>query len=145
MAIASHYSYSYSSDGNDFLEGGDGNDDLSGGLGEDTLTVGSGTDYFTFYASSDGIDTITDFSVADDTIKVSASNFGGELTVDNSIAAEQFVIGTASGDKSNRFIYNQNTGALFFDPNGTDAAAQVQLATLSTGLALTNADIVVFG
>ncbi len=47
--------------------------------------------------------------------------------------------------KRDRFIYNRNTGALFFDSDGTDRDGQVQFASLSTGLAMTNADIVVSG
>jgi len=30
-----------------------------------------------------------------------------------------------------RFIYNTGTGGLFFDPDGSNVAGQVQLATLS--------------
>jgi hypothetical protein len=35
-------------------------------------------------------------------------------------------------------------GALFFDADGTGESEQVQLATLSSGLALGNADIFIF-
>lgn len=85
--------------------------------------------------------------VADDTISVSADafnnfNFGGGLTA-GAIKSEQFVIGSAAGDQSDRFIYNQNTGTLFFDADGTGATEQVQFASLSTGLGMTNADIFV--
>ena len=140
--------------GNDNLEGGEGNDSLYGGLGNDTLVGGAvayfggletnidtGTDNFGFSRLGEGIDTITDYSVADDTITVSASGFGGGLTASAAITAAQFRIGRAAVDKSDRFIYNQNTGALFFDSDGTGTSGQVQFATLSTGLALTNADI----
>jgi Ca2+-binding RTX toxin-like protein len=41
-------------------------------------------------------------------------------------------LGTAAADTSDRFIYNQSTGALFFDSDGTGAIAQVQIATLTT-------------
>ncbi len=133
--------------GNDYLSGGDGNDTLDGGYGSDTLTGGAGADSFSFYPPSQGIDNITDFVVADDAISVSADafnnfNFGGGLTA-GAIIPEQFVIGRAAGDASDRFIYNQNTGALFFDADGTGATEQVQFASLSTGLAMTNADILV--
>jgi len=53
--------------GNDAIDGGSGNDTLWGGAGNDTLTGGAGADNFVFGALS-GDDTITDFSVTDDTL-----------------------------------------------------------------------------
>lgn len=82
--------------------------------------------------------------VSDDTIRVSASGFGGGLTASAAITPAQFVIGSAAVDKSERFIYNQNTGALFFDRDGTSTDyEQVQFATLTNKPPLTNADIFV--
>ncbi|HAG82580.1 MAG TPA: furin, partial [Cyanobacteria bacterium UBA12227] len=131
-------------DGNDSLIGGRGSDILIGGMGSDTLTGGRGTDYFTFNASSEGIDTITDFFVVDDTIRVSAAGFGGGLIANAAITADQFILGAGAADSSDRFIYNQTTGGLFFDADGTgNTNTQVQIAQLSTSLALTNADIFV--
>ena len=129
-------------DGNDSLNGGNGNDILDGYSGIDTLTGGRGADDFTFFGLSGGIDNVTDFSVVDDTISVFDYDFNDEeLTPGATITAEQFVIGSAAADASDRFIYNQKTGALFFDSDGTGTTGQIQFATLSTGLALTNADI----
>ncbi len=130
-------------DGNDRLNGNSGNDSLDGGTGNDILTGGTGSDRFTFNSSTEGIDTISDFSVVDDTIFVSAAGFGGGLVAGAAIAANQFVIGTAATTSSQRFIYNQGNGFLFFDQDGTGAIAGVQIATLNTGLSLTNADIFV--
>lgn len=129
--------------GLDTLTGGNGNDYLVGGNLNDTLTGGAGADTFGYTTLSDGLDIITDFVVADDTIQVSASGFSDELTPGVVITTNQFVLSTAAVDDSDRFIYDQNTGALFFDVDGTGTAGQVQFASLSTGLALTNADIVV--
>jgi Ca2+-binding RTX toxin-like protein len=150
--------------GNDSLYGGNGNDTLLGGLGNDILVGGAGADSFNFalgyvYNSSsnsrtlsigsiDGVDSITDFSVADDRIGIYLSpniSAATGLTPNSAITANQFVIGTGATDASDRFIYNSATGGLFFDADGTGATAQVQLATLSSGLAMTNADIFVYG
>ena len=57
--------------------------------------------------------------------------------------AEEFTIGSAATEVSDRFIYNDATGALFFDPDGTGILAQVQFAQLSGGVTLTNSDIFV--
>ena len=64
----------YGDDGADDIIGGNGNDTLNGGAGMDTLsddgdgmdtfTGGAGADLFTF-DTSDGVNTITDFSVAE--------------------------------------------------------------------------------
>jgi Ca2+-binding RTX toxin-like protein len=129
--------------GTDVLNGGVGNDILIGGTGNDTLTGGAGSDRFTFNSRSEGIDKITDFSVIDDTIFVSAAGFGGGLVVGSAIAASQFLLGSAATTSSQRFLYEQSTGALFFDRDGTGAIAKIQFATLNTGLSLTNADIFV--
>jgi len=51
------------------LSGGEGDDILDGGAGTDTLTGGEGADTFTFTSTSNGADTITDFTVADDILK----------------------------------------------------------------------------
>lgn len=110
------------------------------------LTGDTGADKFGFYSPNPDlyrIDTITDFVVADDTITVSDAGFGSGLTAGAAITPDQFVLGAVARDASNRFIYNQNTGALFFDKDGTGAIGQLQLATLSTGLAMTNANIFV--
>lgn len=134
----------YGGNGNDIVVGGsEGNDTLTGGAGRDTLTGSGGQDKFNFYSAYHEIDTITDFVVAEDSITVSASGFGGGLTNGAVIMPAQFTIGRAAGDTSERFIYNPNTGALFFDTDGVNNTEQVQFASLSTGLAITNSDIFV--
>ncbi|VEP18070.1 hypothetical protein H1P_6840001 [Hyella patelloides LEGE 07179] len=51
---------------------GTANDDLiTGGKGEDTLTGGAGKDCYYFNETSEGIDTITDFTVGEDKIDIS--------------------------------------------------------------------------
>ncbi len=79
-----------------------------------------------------GIDTV------ESKIIIHVSGDFGELT------QEQFTLGTAATTQSNRFIYDSDTGNLFFDIDGTGDIAQVQIATLSSGLAMTNADIFIF-
>ncbi|MBN3926428.1 trypsin-like serine protease [Nostoc sp. NMS4] len=127
---------------NDILIGGSGNDTFVGGLGNDTLTGGSGSDVFIINTPSEGIDHITDFSSLDDTIYVSKVGFGGGLS-EGILQATQFFIGSVAKDSSDRFIYNNNTGGLFFDADGTGSSGQIQIAQLAIGLAITNRDIFV--
>jgi serralysin len=128
--------------GSDSLNGSIGDDELHGGAGVDTLTGGAGKDRFDFNNPLEGIDTITDFVVIDDVIYVEKVGFIGGL-VKGFLSADQFRIGASAQDASDRFIYNQTTGALFFDGDGNGGAAQTQFAKLSTNLAMTNQDIFV--
>ncbi|MBD1804070.1 calcium-binding protein [Microcoleus sp. FACHB-SPT15] len=159
--------------GDDTLLGLMGSDRLVGGSGADTLTGGAGADRFIRKYSHTGVDTITDFNVAEDTFLVSASSFGGELVGGSVIRETQFTVGEAAldesdrfiynsttgglffdadgtgiseviQDESDRFIYNSTTGGLFFDADGTGISEVIQVAQLSSGLAMTHADIFVF-
>lgn len=130
-------------DGNDTLNGGAGNDVLKGGAGNDVLAGGAGLDVFVFDAARAvaGIDTIQSYTVADDSIQLARSAFGGLAA--GTLAASAFVIGAAAADASDRIIYDSTTGGLFFDPDGTGAQAKLQFATLSKSLAMTNSEFVV--
>lgn len=65
------------------------------------------------------------------------------LTPVGTLAASAFWVGSAAHLASDRIIYNSATGGLFYDADGTGAAAAVRFATVGTGLGLTNADFVV--
>ncbi len=130
--------------GNDTITGGTGNDTIAGLKGNDTLTGGAGKDTFIFDTAlnaSSNVDKITDFSVGDDTVWLENSVFTALAT--GTLAAGAFYVGTAAHDASDRIIYNKTTGALTYDSNGNAAGGAVQFATLSTNLALTNADFMV--
>lgn len=60
------------------------------------------------------------------------------------LAPSQFTIGASASDASDRFIYNDLNGDLFFDVDGTGGAAQIQLANLGGAPELLASDIVVF-
>jgi len=89
------------------LSGGDDNDTLDGGLGNDQLTGGDGADQFTFNNFTNGVDTITDF------------NFS---------RGDKIQIGFKSS--VSQFVFDKNTGALFFD----DGVGQAQIASLQPNL-----------
>jgi Ca2+-binding RTX toxin-like protein len=132
------------SSGNDTLNAGSGDDTLNGGSGKDTLTGAAGKDFFLFNAAlsaSSNVDTVTDFSIADDTIRLENAIFTA-LTTTGTLASAAFRANTTglAGDSSDRIIYETDTGKLFYDADGTGATAGIQFATLTTGLALTNAD-----
>ncbi len=105
------------------------------------LTGGTGNDIFKF-TTKGHVDRITDFNVLNDTFQLENSVFTA-FTTAGILAATQFRIGTQALDADDFVIYNNATGALLYDANGNGAGAGVQIATLSAGLAITNADIVV--
>ena len=130
-------------DGNDALTGGDGNDALTGGDGNDTLTGDSGNDTFRFVLITDGVDTIVDFNVKDDTIQLDNASFT-TVGSDGTLALTAFHSGPlATQDADDRITYDSTTGELFYDADGSGSGTAIQIATLATGLAMTNADFVV--
>jgi Ca2+-binding RTX toxin-like protein len=126
--------------GNDTIFGGAGNDIIFGGAGVDLLYGGAGGDVFGFNNPTEGIDKINDFVVGEDRISISSAGFGGASVVGNVgvLDASRFTLGTSATTASQRFIYNINSGALFFDADGSGSATQVRLAQLVGNPALTN-------
>lgn len=128
--------------GKDTLIGGIGNDTLIGGFGTDNLSGGIGNDRFIFNTPNDGADTLTDLDPNADFIVVSVA-FGGGLNPGGAITDAQFTIGSAASDATDRFIYNDLTGQLYFDSDGTGLNPKVLLATLSNKPILDSSDILV--
>ena len=132
-------------DGNDRLSGAAGNDILAGGAGNDTLIGGVDLDIFLFNTAlnaASNVDTVSDFSVANDTVRLENTIFTA-LTSAGTLNADAFHIGAAAADAEDRIIYNSATGGLFYDSDGTGAGGMTQFAKLAPGLALTNADFFV--
>ena len=138
---------------NDFLVGGAGNDILAGGMGNDTLIGGAGNDTFVIDAgrysgmssgsrASAGIDTILDFSPADDTIQLGKEIFRN-LT-QGFLNPDAFSSSGAATLASHRIIYDQTTGGLSYDADGSGLGGSVAFATLMTKPAnVTAADFLV--
>ena len=126
---------------NNILNGGAGNDTLDGKTGNNVLAGGTGNDVFKF-TTLGHIDTITDYNVANDTIQLENAVFTA-LTTTGTLAAGQFRIGTQAMDANDFIIYNNATGALLYDANGSGTGAAVQIATIGVGLAMTNAEFVI--
>ncbi|MCX7300076.1 MAG: calcium-binding protein [Rhodobacterales bacterium] len=128
------------------ITGNAGNNTLNGLTGNDTLDGSAGADSFVFSTAlgSTNIDSINNFSAADDTFRLDDAVFTG-LAV-GTLAGSAFASNTTgnAGDATDRIIYESDTGKVFFDTDGTGAAAKVQFATISTGLVLTSADFIVF-
>jgi len=128
--------------GRDALNGGGGGDKLYGGTGNDTLKGGSGADRFYFDTAlnkSNNVDKILDFVRADDTIFLDRDVFTG-ISANGTLSAGAFRLGTAAADSSDRILYDQATGKIFYDADGAGGAAAVLFAQVGAGTTLTNAD-----
>ena len=128
------------------LTGIGGGDFLNGGLGNDTLSGGAGADIYIFDTalnSATNKDTITDFVVADDTIWLENAIFT-QLTATGLLAAALFKnLSLAAIDADDRIIYDQATGTLSYDSDGSGAAAAVQFAVLTGSPVIDVADFFV--
>lgn len=100
--------------GADLLSGGNGGDVILGGNGHDDLAGGNGKDVLNGGAGA------------------------GEL------GAAKFHIGEHAHDGSDRIIYNDQTGALYYDPDGKGGVSQVKFAELDAGLKLSHSDFSVY-
>ena len=130
---------------NNAITGNGAANTLDGGIGTDTLMGGLGNDTFVFNTAPDpaNIDQITDFDVFADTIQIDNSVFSGLINgVLDATAFASNILGEAA-DASDRIIYETDTGALYFDVDGTGAAARVQFALISPNMVMTNADFFV--
>jgi len=138
--------------GSDVLWGASANDTLNGGLGADLLTGGTGNDFFDFVkVGTDGdlthygIDQILDFSkVATNTDKIRLDDalFTG-VGGPGALNANFFKLSTGVLDADDRVIYDQASGALYYDPDGSGAATAVQFAQVTGGTSLASTDFVI--
>ena len=134
---------------NDIINGNEGNDIIIGGNGNDTLTGGSGQDTFRFATqlnSASNVDTITDFTpttVSTTTDRIQLENTGTGLftglTRTGTLSPAAFINTNSSSftTSSQRILYNNLTGDLFYDPDGNGAGSSILFAKLSSGLAMT--------
>lgn len=131
------------SSGNDRIEGRGGNDMIWGKSGNDVLVGSSGRDSFTFDTKlqASNIDVILNFSVKDDTIRLNDNVF--TKLHSGRLSPESFVVGSKALDAQDRVIYNNKTGGLFYDPDGSGQLRAIQFAKVDAGLKLTAADFLV--
>ena len=129
--------------GNDIIVGGDGVDRLFGTFGNDVLTGGTGNDLFIFNTAPNNPtnrDIITDFNLVGDVIVLENAVFTG-LIATGALAAGLFKnLSLAPIDPTDRILYNDATGALFYDADGSGAAVATLFAVLSGGPSVTAAD-----
>jgi Ca2+-binding RTX toxin-like protein len=121
---------------------------LIGREGRDTLKGQAGADTFVFDRAlgASNVDRIIDFNVntvnEGDTLLLKGSVFGGMTA--GALSTANFVTGTKAGDTSDRIIFDQASGRMWYDSDGTGAATQVLVATFEQNAIVTAGDIEVF-
>jgi serralysin len=128
-----------SGSGLDQLNGLGGNDILIGGSGADLLQGGAGNDQFRYMGGETGFDRIIDFVSGQDKIALSNTGFSHSANVDFVQSSAPAPAGTNSV-----FLYSSADGMLSFDPDGTGAAAAIQIAQLNAGQTIVSSDLVFF-
>lgn len=128
------------------LDGGAGNDTLAGGAGADAFAFGTrASDWgFDTFTQAIGVDRILDFSEAQhDSLRLDHRVFEA-LAADlaaGRLAAGEFS-GTGHATAGTRILYRPDTGALYYDADGSGTAYAAQhFATLDNHATLTAADI----
>ena len=123
--------------GNDTIVAGNGNDTIISDLGNDLLTGGAGKDIFVFDKAigPNNINTITDFSHEDDTIRLSKKIFNKIATKSSpNFTEDKFMSGdgaTQATEASQRIILNTADGKLFYDADGLGGVDAVHFATIN--------------
>jgi VCBS repeat-containing protein len=120
-----------------------GNDTVFPRGGNDVVWLGAGFDTVVFNTPLAGNkDTIKDFNHAQDTIKLENAVFT-KLVATGPLNPAFFRAGPAALDGNDYIVYNQVTGALFYDFNGTAAGGVTQFAFLQNKPVLLANDFVV--
>lgn len=118
-------------DGNDRLFGYDGNDTLKGGTGNDTLSGSFGADVFVFDSPLDpasNVDKIVEFD-GDDTIWLASTIF--PMLSLGQMSSNNFAEGEEAEDQDDYIVFDELSGQLYYDPDGSGAVAMVLFAKIT--------------
>jgi Ca2+-binding RTX toxin-like protein len=122
--------------GNDTIYPRGGNDKIYTGAGFDTVV------FDTPLSAAFNKDTIVDFNHAQDTFKLENKIFT-KLAATGPLNPAFFRAGAAAVDGNDYIVYNQATGGLFYDFNGSAAGGAIQFAFLQNKPLLQANDFVV--
>jgi Ca2+-binding RTX toxin-like protein len=130
------------SSGADTLTGSSGSDVIDGGAGNDVLTGGAGADTFAFSAApnaASNLDRISDFTSGTDKLAFARSAFAALSPGELSAAA--FIQAAAAVTTDQHVIYNQPTGIVSYDADGSGGGTAIAVVQLKAGQVLTAQDI----
>lgn len=133
----------YGFDGNDTLKGWRGDDILNGGKGKDVLKGNYGDDTFVFdqKLGTGNMDTISKFSVKDDTIHLDRKIFVG--LEKGKLGDAHFTVGKNAQGDDPQVIYRDNKGLLLFDADGAGGDDPQKFAKMQKNKDLSHDDFFV--
>ncbi len=134
--------YASGNDGANIIIGNAGDNRIAGGEASDTLTGNGGSDTFVFDNCHDGIDQITDFVSGTDIIEIGRLGFAQNMQL-GQLGEDSLVFGTTATQNQAQFLYDQSTGNLSIDMDGTGFGEALVFANLGAGTSLVASDIVV--
>ena len=125
------------------IYGSVGANTISGKGGLDILFGYSGADRFVFDTSPTGgnYDYVADFEAGVDKIVLDNAVF--TALADGALSSGAFRTGTAAADADDRIVYDPQSGALFYDSDGSGAGGAVLVAMLAAGLPLQASDFAI--
>ena len=118
--------------GNDRLFGFDGDDTLIGGAGHDTLSGSYGDDVFVFDTPLDPLSNVDKIARFDsfDSIQLASGVFP-KLPL-GTLNSRNFVAGVKAGDADDYIIYDESSGQLHYNPDGSGPLAKVLFAHVTS-------------
>ena len=130
---------------NNIVIGNAGSNVIDGSFGSDLLDGLGGVDSFAFTTNlgAFNVDTIIGFEGGDGDDKILLENAIFTGLAAGALDPNAFVIGSQAADADDRIVYNNLTGALYFDADGNGAGAAIQFATLQGAPVLNSADFTV--
>jgi len=126
-----------------YLFGNEGANVLDGKLGNDILYGFGGTDTFEFTTvlGAGNVDRIADFATGVDKIALDDFIFVGLSS--GALPASAFHVGSAAHDADDRIIYDNASGTLYYDYDGSGIGTAVAFATLNGAPILAASDFMV--
>lgn len=135
--------------GNNSLAGFDGNDIIDGLGGNDAYLGGAGNDIFrlsTAPNAKSNVKTIVDFVQGEDAVEINAGAFKWKDVPLGALLAENFgsnADGVAETE-TQRLVYNNTTGQLFYDADGSGRGKAVLVAVFENAPDLQHTDITLY-
>jgi hypothetical protein len=128
--------------GDDTLFSDEGNDRVIGGSGNDVLFGGSGGDAFVFDTAlnaTTNVDTLKDFDPMQDVIRLNDAIFTKTYD-EGALRSSWFRAGDKALDSNDYIIYDQSTGTVSYDADGSGSAAAIKFVGVENKPTLTASD-----
>lgn len=121
------------------IAGNSGNNRIDGGAGSDTLSGGAGRDTFVFASDTLHADRVTDFATGRDHVQLNHTAFAA-LGAAGDMNDRYFHEGSTATKSTDHLLYNQASGALYYDDDGKGGHAAHLIGSFGAGTDLNAGD-----